>query len=182
MSWAVTTPPSRVSLAPLTQADLPLVEAWLRAEHVRRFWGDPEENYRNLACPEPGTSLAVILEGGRRVGLVLWRHPSRRELDEAGLCDIPTSVMDMDIMLGELEAVGRGIGPAAIALVAQRVLADPSVPCLIAACMRENAASRLAFAKAGFGLDREFDDPLGGWCFLLKRERGEKALGEAPTG
>lgn len=109
-----------VALAPLEASDLPLVACWLEAEHVRRTWGDPEENLRLLASPAPGTSRALVVAGVDKVGLVQWQHPTRTELDEAGLVDIPSSVVDVDIMIGEPAMTGRGIGPAAIELVAAR--------------------------------------------------------------
>ncbi len=105
---------ARVELAGLAPGDLPLVARWLAADHVRRYWGEPEECLRLLEGPPDVTHRAVIEAGGRKVGLVVWQHPSRKELDEAGLDDIPTSVADVDIMIGELDAIReptRRVGP-----------------------------------------------------------------------
>jgi len=158
--------------------DLPLIERWLRADHVRRYWGDPDENIRLLrTAPAPGNWRAIIESGGRKVGLVLWQHPTRRELDEAGLINVPESVIDIDIMIGEEDATGRGVGTAAIGLVAESALADPSVPFVIAASSIDNHVSQRAFIKAGFEIDREFDDvPNGRFVLMVKRREGESAL------
>lgn len=164
-------PARDVRLAEITKDDLPLIERWLRADHVRRHWGEPEENHGLLREPPAGAWRAVIEADGRRVGLVLWQHPTRRELDEAGLSDVPESVIDVDIMVGEASDVGRGIGPAAIRLVAESALADPAVPRVIAATTIQNEASVRAFTKAGFRRDREFDDVISGRCVLLVRDR-----------
>ena len=40
-------------LRDVTNDDLPLIEQWLHAEHVRSAWGDPEANLRLLSRPEP---------------------------------------------------------------------------------------------------------------------------------
>jgi len=160
-----------VRLCDVTPDDLPLIEGWLRAEHVRRFWGEPGENVRLLRHPPPGMNRALIEVDGRKVGLVLRQHPTRQELDEAGLDEIPESVIDIDIMIGEADAVGRGIGPAAVGLVAERALKDTSVPFVMAAASVENRASRRAFEKAGFRMEREFDDVPGGRCVLMVRRR-----------
>lgn len=160
-----------VRLLDVTADDLPLIERWLRADHVRRYWGDPEENGRLVREPPPGCRRAIVEADGRRVGLVLWQHPTRGELDEAGLADVPESVIDIDIMIGEPDATGRGVGSAAVRLVAEAALADPGVPFVIAATVVDNTASRRAFAKAGFRDDREFDDVPSGRCVLMVRRR-----------
>ncbi|MCC7382688.1 MAG: GNAT family N-acetyltransferase [Deltaproteobacteria bacterium] len=164
--------PVEVRLLDVTSSDLPLIERWLREDHVRRFWGEPEENTRLLRePPATGSGRAIIEADGRKVGLVLWQHPTRRELDEAGLHDVPESVIDIDIMIGEAAHVGRGVGPAAIRSVAEAALADASVPFVIAGTLIENQRSQRAFAKAGFRSDREFDDVPSGRCVLMVRRR-----------
>jgi RimJ/RimL family protein N-acetyltransferase len=102
---------------------------------------------------------------------VLWQHPTRAELDAAGLVDIPTSVVDIDIMIGELDAVGRGLGSGAISLVAELVLSDPTTPFVMACAQVDNLASQRAFARAGFRQDRVFDDAPDGRYVLLVRDR-----------
>lgn len=161
-----------IHLCPLNESDFSLIEAWLNAAHVRERWGDPEEILESLCLPLPsGYWRAIIEVGGRKVGLVLWQHPTRKELDVAGLTDIPTSVIDIDIMIGERDAVGRGIGSSAIRIVAEQALADPSVPFLIGCAAPDNLASQRAFAKAGFQCDREFDDVPNGIHVLMVRHR-----------
>lgn len=161
-----------VRLLDVTSSDLPLIGRWLREDHVRRYWGEPEENLRLLRDPpSSGSRRAVIEADGRKVGLVLWQHPSRRELDEAGLHDVPESVIDIDIMIGEAAEVGRGVGPAAIRMAAESALADSSVPFVIAATLIENQPSQRAFVKAGFRNDREFDDVPSGRYVLMVRSR-----------
>jgi RimJ/RimL family protein N-acetyltransferase len=141
---------------------------------VRTTWGDPDENLRVLKEPPPnGTSRAIIEADARKIGMVLWQHPKREELDLAGLADIPTSVIDIDIMIGELDAVGHGLGAGAISLVAEVALSDPALPFVMACAPLDNLASQRAFAKAGFHKDREFDDVPNGLHVLMVRHRRE---------
>lgn len=164
-----------VRLRDIADDDLPLVEQWLRADHVRRTWGDPDGNIRLLRDPPAkGNWRAIIEADGQKVGLVLWQHPTRKELDEAGLTDIPESVID--IMIKEPAALGQGVGSAAICLVAEVALSDPAVPFVIGATLRDNLASQRAFAKAGFRGDREFDDVPGGRCVLMVRHRQQARI------
>lgn len=158
--------------------DLPLIEQWLRAEHVRGAWGDPAGNLHLLrSALAPGDGRAIIETDGRRIGLVLWQHPTREELDVAGLADIPTSAIDIDILIGEPDAIGRGLGPKAIGLVAEKALSDPAVPFAMACVGVDNPVSQRAFAKVGFRHDRIFDDvPFGPHLLMvLDRSYGEPA-------
>ena len=168
-----------VTLLEVTSEHAALIERWLHAEHVRRYWGDPAQTGRALDALPPETRRAIIEVGGREVGLAIWQCPTRRELDAAGLHDIPETVTDIDILIGEPDAVGRGIGSAALRLIADGALENPGVPFVIAAAAVENAASRRAFAKAGFVEDREFDDvPDGHYVLLVRRRTG---LGGIPV-
>ena len=171
-----------VHLIDVKREDLIFIERWLRAEHVRRYWGEPDENIRLLRRPPVGMRSAIIADGDRKLGLVLWQHPTRRELDQAGLYEIPETVIDIDILIGEEDALGRGIGSAAIDLVAEIALADLSVPFVIAAASIDNRASCRAFRKAGFRIKREFNDVPGGRSILMirYRERAEDTKGEIP--
>jgi len=161
-------------LRDVTNGDLPRIAQWLHARHVRSTWGDPGANLRLLTePPAAGNWRAVIEADGRKVGIVLWQHPTREELDAAGLAGIPTSVIDIDIMIGEIDALGRGLGSDAISLVAEVALSDPTVPFVMACARLDNLASQRAFAKAGFRKDREFDDVPNGLHVLMVRHRQE---------
>jgi RimJ/RimL family protein N-acetyltransferase len=160
-----------VRLLDVSHDDLPLIEGWLSADHVRRRWGDPRENLQLLRAPPAGSWRALVEADGRKVGLVLWQHPGRQELHEAGLEDLPEGVIDLDILIGEVDATGKGVGAAAIGLVADAVLADPAVPFVIAVAGADNQASLRAFARAGFERDRELCDAGGERCVLLVRRR-----------
>ena len=159
-------------LRDVTNDDLPLIEQWLHADHVRSTWGDPGANLRLLSEPPANGNWRAIIEAdGHKVGIVLWQHPTREELDVAGLADIPTSVIDIDIMIGEFDALGRGLGAEAISLVAEVALSDPTVPFVMACARLDNLASQRAFARAGFRNDRQFDDVPNGLHVLMVRHR-----------
>lgn len=163
-------------LRAVTNADLPLIGRWLRADHVRSAWGDPDTNLKLLRDRRSqGNGQGIIKVDGRKVGLVLWQHPTRQELDDAGLTDIPDSVIDIDIMIGARTQMGRGVGSAALGRVAQAALSNSTVPFVIAATGVDNLASQRAFAKAGFRPDRTFDDGPNGRYVLMVRHRQKEA-------
>jgi hypothetical protein len=163
--------PPTVRLRPLGEADAAPFASWLRQPHVRRWWGGAEETERKLAAARDRLRRTIIEADGTPVGLLVWGHPTREELDEAGLAEVPESVIDVDVMIGEPAALGRGIGSAALRLLAAQALADPAVPYLIAAAAAGNDASLRAFVKAGFAIARTFDDPAAGPCLLLRHDR-----------
>ncbi len=165
-----------LSLREVARDDLPLIEQWLHADHVRSTWGDPDANLLLLSKPPgDGACRAIIEVEGRAIGVVMWQHPSREELDAAGLTEIPTSVIDIDIMIGEHSAVGRGFGPCAIQRVAEAAWSDPGVPFVMACARVDNLASQRAFAKAGFRNIREFDDVPYGRHVLMVCDRPKGA-------
>lgn len=178
-------------LRDVTNDDLPLIERWLQADHVRSRWGDPGANLRLLReSPARGHWRVLIEAEGRDVGLVLWQHPTREELDLAGLADIPTRVIDIDILIGELGALGRGLGSGAIDRVVEAALCDPDVPFVMACVGLDNPASQRAFAKAGFRKDRVFDDVPHGrhrtggtcsWCVSAAYGRPHERAGPLPS-
>lgn len=150
---------------------------------MRGVWGDPDANLRLLRAPlAEGHARAIVEANGRAIGLVLWQHPTRDELDKAGLADVPTSAIDVDIMIGEADAVGSGLGSAAIGRVADAVLADPAVPFVMGCVALDNVASRRAFAKAGFRRDRVFDDVPHGPHVLMVRHRAHRISAPARAG
>jgi RimJ/RimL family protein N-acetyltransferase len=92
--------------------------------------------------------------------------------DSGGIFDIPTSMIDIDIMIGEFDALGRGLGSNAISHVAAVAFSDPAVPFAMAFVRIDNLASQRAFAKAGFRKDREFEFPTGctcSWCAAVMK-------------
>jgi RimJ/RimL family protein N-acetyltransferase len=104
----------------------------------------------------------------------VWQHPSREELDAADLTDLPASAVDLDIMIGEPDALGRGLGPEAIRRAAGAALSDPAVLFVMACVALDNSASLRAFGKTGFEREWEFDDVPGGrYALLVRRRKGE---------
>ncbi len=65
-----------VRLREFTTDDLPIIEQWLHADHVRSTWRDPDVNIGPLLDSQDNWHLRAVIEAdGREVGLVLWQHP-----------------------------------------------------------------------------------------------------------
>ena len=108
----------------------------------------------------------------------LWEPSANGNLEAAGLADLPDRLTDIDIMIGEPEALGRGFGPEALALLLQRLRTDPRVEWAGLGTSLANERAIRAYEKAGFRLFREFDDPeIGSALYLVVglRPGGERA-------
>ena len=139
---------------------------WLHRPHVARWWGDPQLALESsLRCsPE---SCAVIVADGAPVGYLCWQTLQEDELKAAGLADLPEGLVDIDVMIGEPEFIGRGVGPRSLGLLLARLRADPFVSVAGVGTSVSNDRAIRAFKKAGFRLFREFQDPEFGSCWYM---------------
>ncbi len=143
----------------------PLAE-WLRQPHVARWLGDAEPilaEIRAHAVP----SEAIIEADGRPVGYVCWQTPSRAELAAAGLDDLPADLVDIDIIIGVAESLGRGVGPEALAQLLVRLEGEGVTTVGLGTATTNRRALR-AFEKAGFRPYRDFREAGGDMRYLVR--------------
>lgn len=139
---------------------------WLRRPHVSQWWGDPQLALESSLRHSPET-CAVIVADGAPVGYLCWQTPPQDELETAGLADLPEDLVDIDVLLGEPAAIGRGVGPIALGLLLARLREDPSVSVAGVGTSVSNERAIRAFEKAGFRLVREFQDSEFGSCWYM---------------
>ena len=143
-----------------------LLEEWLRRPHVLRWWYDLNQALADAAT-RPPDSHALIVADGQPVGYMCWEPPPKIDLEAAGLADLPDRLMDIDIMIGEPEALGRGFGPEALSVLLERLRTDPQVDWAGLATSLANERAIRAYEKAGFRRFREFLDPEIGPALYL---------------
>ena len=151
-----------LSLRPMTEADLPLVEAWLRLPHVARWWtpdstapaaGAEAAKYRERIRQGSASAahMLMVAVDGKPVGWCQWYrwadHPADAEAIGARAGEI-----GIDYAIGDPAQVGRGTGTTLIATLTSEIrrrhpgagiLADPDAA---------NIASRRVLEKNGFRL------------------------------
>lgn len=133
---------------------LALLADWLHRPHVARWWGDPEEALAAVRL-HSAAAAALIEVDARPVGFVCWQPIPPEDRAAAGLDDLPDDVVDVDILIGDLDHLGRGVGPAALHLLVGRLRAEGvRVVGLAGAVANERALT--AYAKAGFQPFRDF--------------------------
>jgi aminoglycoside 6'-N-acetyltransferase len=163
-----------VQFRPLQAADLPLLHVWLQREHVRRWWRDSRTldetvaHYLPAIRGEEPTDHYVIVVDGRDVGMIetylVSDHPEWESIVEVG-----QGVAGVDLLIGEEDLVGHGLGPAVLRAFARDQVRAPVV---VAAVDQENRRSWRAFEKAGFIYSRDVEEE-GRPHRLMRLERGE---------
>jgi len=169
-----------------TQADLPLLERWLLSPHVSRWW-KPRDLQVTLLAQRSRATDAIITADGEPVGYLCWQTPSPSELESAQLTGVPANLVDIDILIGEPEFLGRGVGPQALVLLLAHLCREGAGFAGLGTSTSNHAAIR-AFEKAGFRPFRDFEDPEYGPCrYMVAQLRGTveqpvAADGAAPRG
>jgi RimJ/RimL family protein N-acetyltransferase len=153
------------------QRDLELLERWLRSPHVVQWWGTPDSHLTGLGQRSMDTH-ALITADGRPVGYLCWQRPPREELEAVELTDLPEDLVDIDILIGETEYLGCGVGPKALVLLLARLRSEGVGFAGVGTSSSNHAAIR-AYEKAGFRFFRAFEEPEYGACrYMVATLRG----------
>ncbi len=145
---------------------------WLAQPHVAKWWGDARRamEHARQCAPE---SHALIVADGTPVGYLCWQEPPQEELEAAGLTDLPRGLVDIDILIGEPDLLGQGVGSRALELLLAGLGSEPSVTFAGLGTSVSNTNAIRCYTKAGFRLFREFQDPEWGPCkYLIAEVRG----------
>lgn len=137
--------------------DYPLLAGWLEQDHVRAWWGDPDEELaliKGSVEGEDDTQAWLALIDDKPVGYIQSWRPSdyaRPEwLEEAPwLADVPPDTLGIDIFIGDSAQTGQGLGPAIIRSFAGTLFAE-GAPRLIIDPDPANRRAVRAYEKAGF--------------------------------
>jgi aminoglycoside 6'-N-acetyltransferase len=148
-----------ISLSPMTEQDLPAVEAWLRLPHVARWWTPDttaEEQiakYRRRISREAGqaTIMLTVTWDGVPVGWCQWYRWADYPADAAAL-DARDGEAGIDYAIGDPAWVGRGVGTKLIAALVAEVRRRHPGAGILTGPDAANSASRRVLEKNGFGL------------------------------
>jgi RimJ/RimL family protein N-acetyltransferase/predicted enzyme related to lactoylglutathione lyase len=171
LAFAAPTPPTAEGPAVELRAfdaerDLARVAAWLEEPDARRWWGDPIVALTDLVEREPGTA-AVVAWDGRPVGVLCWQVPTREELEDAGLADLPRDLVDVDVLIGETDARGHGVAPEALRQLCAR-LREQGVRLVGMGAAKANEPALVAYVRAGFEPYRDFEEDGEGYRYFTR--------------
>jgi aminoglycoside 6'-N-acetyltransferase len=156
-----------VTLTPFSNTEVTLLRSWLAAPHVAAWYPDPEDHVGWAANPPPEGKRSLITFGTRTVGYIRWQSVSREVLDSVDLQEIPAGSVDVDILIGDPEFIGRGIGPKALLVLLSQLRQKRDVPLVGLTTSVHNLPAQRAYTKAGFHILREYSPPGYGRCYLM---------------
>lgn len=134
---------------PVSEADFPLLEGWLKAPHVRRWWGDPDEALAEIgqAMTSRDTDPKIVELEGMPIGYLQSYDPHLEE--HHPYRDQPEGTIGIDISIGIPELVGKGHGSAIVRQFALELF-DRGAPRVVIDPSPDNAPAIRAYEKAGF--------------------------------
>jgi aminoglycoside 6'-N-acetyltransferase len=153
-----------IEFRPLREQDLELLHRWLRREHVARWWRDSQTYEETVARylpalhgEEPADHYVIVVDG-RDAGMIeTYLVADFPEWD--GVVEHRAGVAGVDLLIGERDLVGGGLGPEVLrTFVREVVLARPATHAVVAAIDEENRRSWRAFEKAGFRYVRDVEE------------------------
>jgi RimJ/RimL family protein N-acetyltransferase len=160
-----------ITLRPATPEDRFRIRRWLAEPEIQAWWGNAAsaEAEINLAMASDTALCRIVEADGAPVGYAhaveigVWGAPRPEE--------VPAGTWDIDLFIASAEHRGRGLGAAALALLAEEAFATTlAVACCGFVSVRNEAAVR-AYEQAGFRWRRIWSDPLLGPCWLMLKDR-----------
>jgi aminoglycoside 6'-N-acetyltransferase len=154
------------SFRPAAAKDLPRLRRWLNAPEVRRWWGDPSEQFQLLRADlnEPLMTMRIVSLGGRPFAYAQdydvhsWPQPH--------LSNLPKGSRAIDSFIGCPSMIGQGHGQAYLRLLAERLCAE-GAPLVAIDPVEENLRARRAYEKAGFRVEARVMTEAGPSVLML---------------
>jgi aminoglycoside 6'-N-acetyltransferase len=138
----------------VTEADLPVLEAWLAEPHVAEWWDEgPEASLAEIreAMNSVETEPLIVELDGRPIAYIQSYDPHLEEGHPYQ--DQPFGTLGMDISIGPPDLVGKGHGSAIVRQFTD-MLFEEGCPRIVIDPHPDNGRAIRAYEKAGF---RAFD-------------------------
>src|SRR3984885_5883430 len=132
----------------MSRDDPPMIERWLVAPEVMRWWGEPDEQYELVSgdLDHPDMDQFIVELDGRPFAYI---QCYRLSTWNQGFGDQPPEARGIDQFIGEPEMIGRGRGSAFIRQFVDELL-QKTPPRVLPDPDPTNGRSIRAYEKAGF--------------------------------
>ena len=169
---------AEISFAALREEQLPLLQAWLAAPHVARWWGEAPTlsevvtEYLPAIEGRDPTWHHVVSLGERPIGMVQWYLWSAYPDSEDGDIGAHGDEAGVDYLIGEADLIGQGIGPRMLGrYLDQIVFADPRVVGVRSTVHTDNVRSWRCLEKLGFSRSEPIPHPRGNLQYVMTLRR-----------
>jgi aminoglycoside 6'-N-acetyltransferase len=162
-----------ITFRPVAETDLRLLHDWLHREHVKRWWRD-EPTYDQVVehYAQGDEDHFVIVVDGRDAGMI-QTYLVASDPEWEAIVGAEPGLAGVDLLIGEEDLVGRGLGPQILAAFAHGVVfSRPGTAACVATVEEGNERSWRAFEKAGFRRVRDVEEE-GRPHRLMRLERSE---------
>lgn len=154
-----------IAFRPVCQGDLAKLDGWLRHEHMRRWWGEPEtelDKIRDMLEGRDTTRPFIFLIDGKPVGYIQYwfigDHQHAPWTDEnPWIAELAAETIGVDMMIGDAALLSQGLGSSVLRAFVLR-LAGEGYRSIIIDPDPYNGRAVRAYEKAGF---RPIADMLG---------------------
>ncbi|MBA4490988.1 GNAT family N-acetyltransferase [uncultured Paracoccus sp.] len=169
---------NEIAFTPVTEADLPLLRRWLGAPHWQAWWNDDAEVEMGYWCDmlagRDTTRPFLFHLGGEPMGYIqYWLVRDARVepwLTETPWVNwLPDDTIGVDISVGPMDALSKGIGSQALAAFVSWLRAEGHNQIIIDPDPANGRAIR-AYQKAGFRPITEFEGRTGN-CLLMRHHK-----------
>lgn len=148
-----------VTLRPFEDDDVPRLRRWLAADHVRPWFEQPDDWMAEVEGRhgEYAWISHFVIEVDGAPGGFCQSYPFSASGEDWNGAQPVKGTYSLDYLVGEPALLRCGVARAALALLLERIAADPGAERVIVQPDRENAASRGLLRALGFAYD-EADD------------------------
>lgn len=138
---------------PLGEADLPLLQEWIRRPHVARWWGEGK-------LPDSSVKGYIALLSGEPIGFI-QSYVAMDCGDGWWEDETDPGVRGIDQFLGDGDKLGQGIGRRMVAAFVRRLFEDPGVTMVQTDPHPMNVRAIRCYEGAGFQSVGEIVTPDG---------------------
>jgi aminoglycoside 6'-N-acetyltransferase len=151
---------------PISSADLPTVKSWLETPEVRRWWGEPDEQYALVSgdLDHPDMDQFIVALDDHPFGYIQCYALSTWNQNFGAQ---PPRTRGIDQFIGEPGMIGRGHGSRFIRQFADSLLAS-GIPRLVTDPDPDNGRAVHAYARAGFQREGIVDTPDGPALLMVR--------------
>jgi aminoglycoside 6'-N-acetyltransferase len=134
---------------PAVRADLPMLRGWLETAEVRRWWGDPDEQFALLDADLDDARMTMRIVSLDCNPFAYVQHCLVHDWPQTPYAHLPAGALAIDAFIGVPAMIGRGHGSRFLRLLAEQLIAE-GAPLLAIDPDIANVRARAAYARAGF--------------------------------